>query len=120
MMSRRTIPRSVLSRRSRRRGEGYRRSVGLSSAATPARAANALVLPGSPVNIVYLIDGSSRKIKVGNQIIQFKHAGPRALLGAVHPRVLLCRLFVRSGLTTSRIALSGSFGKICHQRQRQD
>jgi hypothetical protein len=28
------------------------------------------------------IDGSSRKIKVGNQIIHFKHAGPRALLGA--------------------------------------
>ena len=35
--------------------------------------------------IVYLIDGSSRKIKVGNQIIHFKHAGPRALLGAGTP-----------------------------------
>jgi hypothetical protein len=34
-----------------------------------------------PAQIVYLIDGSSRKIKVGNQIIHFKHAGPRALLG---------------------------------------
>jgi Family of unknown function (DUF6088) len=34
---------------------------------------------------VYLIDGSSRKIKVGNQIIHFKHAGPRALLGAGTP-----------------------------------
>jgi hypothetical protein len=33
-----------------------------------------------PAQIVYLIDGSSRKIKVGNQIIHFKHAGPRALL----------------------------------------
>jgi hypothetical protein len=32
-----------------------------------------------------LIDGSSRKIKVGNQIIQFKHAGPRVLLGAGTP-----------------------------------
>jgi hypothetical protein len=35
-----------------------------------------------PAQIVYLTDGSSRKIKVGNQIIQFRHAGPRALLGA--------------------------------------
>jgi hypothetical protein len=31
------------------------------------------------------LDGSSRKIKVGNQIIHFKHAGPRALLGAGTP-----------------------------------
>jgi hypothetical protein len=50
---------------------------------TPARAANALGLSSQvPAQIVYLIDGSSRKIKVGNQIIHFKHAGPRALLGA--------------------------------------
>jgi hypothetical protein len=34
---------------------------------------------------VYLIDGSSRKIKVGNQTIHFRHAGPRALLGAGTP-----------------------------------
>ena len=53
---------------------------------TPARAANALGLSSQvPAQIVYLIDGSSRKIKVGNQIIQFKHAGPRALLGAGTP-----------------------------------
>jgi len=50
---------------------------------TPARAANALGLSSQvPAQVVYLIDGSSRKIKVGNQIIHFKHAGPRALLGA--------------------------------------
>ena len=50
---------------------------------TPARAANALGLSSQvPAQIVYLIDGSSRKIKVGNQIIHFKHAGPRVLLGA--------------------------------------
>jgi hypothetical protein len=50
---------------------------------TPARAANALGLSSQvPAQIVYLIDGSSRKIKVGNQTIHFKHAGPRALLGA--------------------------------------
>jgi hypothetical protein len=53
---------------------------------TPARAANALGLSSQvPAQIVYLIDGSSRKIKVGNQTIQFKHAGPRALLGAGTP-----------------------------------
>jgi hypothetical protein len=53
---------------------------------TPARAANALGLSSQvPAQIVYLIDGGSRKIKVGNQIIQFKHAGPRALLGAGTP-----------------------------------
>ena len=53
---------------------------------TPARAANALGLSSQvPAQIVYLIDGSSRKIKVGNQIIHFQHAGPRALLGAGTP-----------------------------------
>jgi hypothetical protein len=50
---------------------------------TPAHAANALGLSTQvPAKIVYLIDGSSRKITVGNQTIYFKHAGPRALLGA--------------------------------------
>src|ERR1022692_298850 len=50
---------------------------------TPARAANPLGLSSQVrAQIVYLIDGSSRRIKVGNQIIHFKHAGPRALLGA--------------------------------------
>ncbi len=53
---------------------------------TPARAANALGLsPQAPAQVVYLTDGSSRKIKVGNQVIQFRHAGPRALLGAGTP-----------------------------------
>jgi hypothetical protein len=50
---------------------------------TPARAANVLGLSSQvPAQIVYLIDGSSRKITVGSQVIHFKHAGPRALLGA--------------------------------------
>jgi len=53
---------------------------------TPARAANALGLSSQvPAQIVYLTDGSSRKIKVGNQVIRFKHAGPKALLGAGTP-----------------------------------
>src|SRR6202035_4419990 len=53
---------------------------------TPARAANVLGLSSQvPAQIVYLIYGSSRRITVGNQIIHFKHAGPRALLGAGTP-----------------------------------
>lgn len=53
---------------------------------TPARAANVLGLSSQvPAQIVYLIDGSSRKTTVGNQIIHFKHAGPKALLGAGTP-----------------------------------
>ena len=53
---------------------------------TPARAANVLGLSSQvPAQVVYLIDGSSRKIRVGNQIIHFRHAGPRALLGAGTP-----------------------------------
>jgi Family of unknown function (DUF6088) len=53
---------------------------------TPARAANVLGLSSQvPAQAVYLIDGSSRKITVGNQIIHFRHAGSRALLGAGTP-----------------------------------
>jgi hypothetical protein len=53
---------------------------------TPARAANVLGLSSQvPAQIVYLIDGSSRKITVGNQIIHFKRASPSALLGAGTP-----------------------------------
>jgi hypothetical protein len=50
---------------------------------TPAHAANALGLSTQvPAQIVYLTDGSSRKIKIGKQVIQFRHAGPKTLLGA--------------------------------------
>ena len=50
---------------------------------SPARAANALGLSSQvPAKMVYLTDGSSRKIKIGQQVIYLKHAGPRALLGA--------------------------------------
>jgi predicted transcriptional regulator of viral defense system len=50
---------------------------------SPARAANALGLSSQvPAKMVYLTDGSSRKIRVGKQVIYLKHAGPRALLGA--------------------------------------
>ena len=50
---------------------------------SPARAANVFGLSSQvPAKAVYLTDGSSRRIKIGNQVIYLKHAGPRALLGA--------------------------------------
>ncbi len=50
---------------------------------SPARAANVLGLSSQvPAKAVYLTDGSSRRIKIGNQMVHLKHAGPRALLGA--------------------------------------
>ena len=79
---------------------------------TPARAANALGLSSQvPAQIVYLIDGSSRKIKVGNQIIHFQHAGPRALLGAGTPEgvaLQAIRAFGPHHLSAAIIQQSGS------------
>ena len=50
---------------------------------SPARAANVFGLSSQvPAKAVYLTDGSSRRIKIGNQVVYLKHAGPRALLGA--------------------------------------
>src|SRR6266852_8218540 len=49
---------------------------------TPARAANVLGLSSQvPAQIVYLIDGSSRKITVGNQIIHFQARRPKGFVG---------------------------------------
>ncbi len=49
---------------------------------SPVRAANEFGLSTQvPAKAVYLTDGSSRRIEVGNQVIHLKHAGPRALLG---------------------------------------
>lgn len=59
---------------------------GYSLQLTPSRAANLLGLSSQvPARIVYLIAGSSRKIRVGSHLIEFKHAGPRTLLGAGTP-----------------------------------
>jgi hypothetical protein len=78
------IPRSVRSRRTPMPWPGLLR-ISRVIACKPARAANALGLSSQvPVQIVYLIDGSSRKIKVGNQIIQFKDAGRGGLAGSGH------------------------------------
>jgi hypothetical protein len=50
---------------------------------SPARAANLLGVSSQvPAKLVYLTDGSSREIRLGRQVIRFKHAGPRNFLGA--------------------------------------
>lgn len=50
---------------------------------SPVRAANLFGLSTQvPAKTVYLTDGSSRRIKIGNQVVYLKHAGPRAFLGA--------------------------------------
>lgn len=47
---------------------------------TGAEAANALGLSTQvPARIVYLTDGPSRKIKIGKQTIEFKHASPKKM-----------------------------------------
>lgn len=59
---------------------------GYSLQLTPARAANLLGLSSQvPARVVYLIAGSSRKIRLGSHVIEFKHAGPTTLLGAGTP-----------------------------------
>jgi Family of unknown function (DUF6088) len=53
---------------------------------TPLHAANVLSLSSQvPAQIVYLVDGSSRLITVGDRIVHLRHAGPKALLGAGTP-----------------------------------
>jgi predicted regulator of Ras-like GTPase activity (Roadblock/LC7/MglB family) len=49
---------------------------------SPAPAANVFGLSSQvPAKTLYLTDGSSRRIKIGNQVVYLKHAGPRALIG---------------------------------------
>ena len=53
---------------------------------SPARAANLLGLSTQvPAKLVYLTDGSSRQLKVGNQVLQLRHASRKTLLGAGRP-----------------------------------
>lgn len=50
---------------------------------TGAQAANALGLTTQvPAKIVYLTDGPSRQMKIGNQTIQLKHTSPRVMATA--------------------------------------
>jgi len=48
-----------------------------------AQAANALGLSTQvPAQLVYLTDGPSRTVRIGNRRIQFRHSAPRTLAGA--------------------------------------
>lgn len=50
---------------------------------TGAEAANALGLSTQvPARVVYLTDGPSRKIKIGNQTIELRHASPKVMATA--------------------------------------
>jgi hypothetical protein len=47
---------------------------------TGAEAANALGLTAQvPARIIYLTDGPTRKLKVGHQVIELRHASPRTM-----------------------------------------
>jgi len=48
-----------------------------------AQAANALGLSTQvPARVVYLTDGTPRQIKLGNQVLEFRHAAPRSMMTA--------------------------------------
>lgn len=61
--------------------EALARKTGSRLQSTGAVAANALGLSTQvPAKIVYLTDGASRKVKVGDQTIELRHTEPRRLL----------------------------------------
>jgi len=62
------------------------RQTGSTIQITGARAANTLGLTDQvPAKVVYLTDGPTRTIKIGNQSISLRHASKRNLVGAGHP-----------------------------------
>jgi hypothetical protein len=59
------------------------RSTGSKIQVAGAHSANMLGLSSQvPAVAIYITDGPSRKVVVGNQVITFKHAAPRSLSGA--------------------------------------
>jgi len=59
------------------------RSTGSRLQVSGAQAANQLGLSTQvPARLSYLTDGATRTIRVGKQVIEFRHASPRALAGA--------------------------------------
>ena len=62
------------------------RATGSTIQLSGAHAANLLGLSTQiPAHLVYLTDGPPRKVRVGNQMIEFRHAAPRKLAGAGTP-----------------------------------
>jgi hypothetical protein len=63
--------------------EALARKTGSQLQSIGAKAANSLGLSTQvPARIVYLTDGTSRKIRIGNQTIELRHASPRRMAGA--------------------------------------
>ena len=66
--------------------EALARAQGAQAQVSEAAAANALGLTTQvPGRVVYLTNGTSRRRRVGNTIIEFKRASPRRLAGAGTP-----------------------------------
>jgi hypothetical protein len=73
-----------------------------------AQAANALGLSTQvPAQLVYLTDGPSRTVRIGNRRIQFRHVAPRTLAGAGTPAgtvVQALRYLGRGSMTDETVA----------------
>jgi hypothetical protein len=62
------------------------RATGSTIQLSGAHAANLLGLSTQiPAHLLYLTDGPPRKVRIGNQMIDFRHAAPRKLAGAGTP-----------------------------------
>jgi len=74
---------------------------------TGAQALNALGLsPQVPATITYLTDGPSRRVRVGKQVIHFRHVTPRRLVGAGLPWSAVAQalwFLGKDGVSTSAI-----------------
>lgn len=96
------------------------RSGGLVLQPSGALAANALGLSTQvPVQLVYLTDGSSRRVQVGNQTIRFRQATPKGLLGAgtvAGVVIQALRHLGRDGLTDEVIA---NLSRVLRDRDKQ-
>lgn len=84
------------------------RSTGSRLQVSEAQAANQLGLSTQvPARLSYLTDGGTRTIRVGNQVIEFRRASPRALAGAGTTAGLVIqalRYFGRGGLPVDIVA----------------
>jgi hypothetical protein len=84
------------------------RSTGSQLQVSGAQAANQLGLSTQvPARLVYLTDGPSRTVRVGNRSIDFRHASPRTLAGAGTAAgvvIQALRHVGRAGVTDAAIA----------------
>ena len=83
---------------------------------TGARAANTLGLTDQvPAKVVYLTDGPSRTIKIGNQSISLRHASKRNLVGAGLPSGTVFQAFklATSGKTRCETTPLSNYGRSC-------